>query len=556
MALPLKRLTSAAADHSVDPTVAGSIGQLGRAEDQSADRAAEPIGGAVTRSNQDIIETSPDLLRERDPEIDSAAKAGIRVDDAGVHDSAASAAGGDASRADRAGDHADLPIDHTNDTGYRVGYEVDEKAGGRSPISERPSDIGVIHAAFRDTTDDAANHGSEALSDRHVDDYHGESFGVGLGSPEPGLKVFNEAVKDRADSALSFARALFEKMKVRAAEVMDKASSYYRDMLLDLNAYRLPIKGDRNETAVRRMLNGLGSHDFEVRIVDSSKKLNAQARHYSAEQLAEPKTLAFLRSKNAQGLDIYMRPKNPDKSGLVLVDDLNKAQLYELEQAGLKPAVVVQTSEQNYQGWIRINGNGFNREEHAGITCFINETVGGDPASTDQEHFGRLVGFTNRKPIRVNDIGLPPYVRLESHDGRQAINGPWLLEEVRKSIDEAILSKKAKKAESIAEQLETKPIKPLENGWLLENRRLIEQAMIDKGITPDQSTVDFRLAMKISRAGISIEDAMGAFERELPNLDRKSDPVDYIRRTVVKAYAAVEKNAHNRLENGGSYGYY
>lgn len=293
-----------------------------------------------------------------------------------------------------------------------------------------------------------------------------------------------------------------------------------------------------------------------MRIVDSSKKLKAQARHYSAEQLAEPKTLAFLRSKNAQGLDIYVRPKDPDKSGLVLVDDLNRGQIAELEVAGLKPAVLMQTSDQNFQAWIRINRGGFDREEHAGITRFINEQIGGDPASTDQEHFGRLVGFTNRKPKRIGDTGLPPYVRLESHDGRQAINGQWLLDEVRKSIDEAILSK-AKRAEKAA-TISDAPISigTLEKGWLIEARNSIEKTMVDKGVALDASTVDFRLAMKISRLGISIDDAIEAFERELPNLQRKSDSGDYIRRTVVKAYAAVEKSNSRHLGKDDAYGYY
>ncbi len=545
----LKRLTSAAANHPVDPAVAGSVEQPGRSQDQVDDRAAESVSRAVAGADTEIIEASANALRERDPEIDSAATAGIQLDDARVDDRADAAIGGDAGRADRSRDHANLSVDHDDDAGYRVSAEIDEEARRRSRISEQPGNSVTGDFAGLNAADPGAGFISEMAGDLPVDDRGSQPFRLGLDSFSPDLNVFADAAKARTESSLSFARALFEKMKARAAEVMQKASSYYRDLLIDLNAYRLPVKGDRNEKAVRNMLNGLGIRDFEVRIIDGSKKLKAQSRYYSAEQLADPKTLAFLRSKNAQGLDIYVRPQYPDKSGLVLVDDLNRGQIAELEMAGLKPAILLQTSDQNFQAWIRINRGGFDREEHAGIARFINEQIGGDPASTDQEHFGRLVGFTNRKPKRLNDLGLPPYVRLESHDGRQAINGPWLLDEVRKSIDEAVLAKhEANKEVVILEKQEIIENNRFYPGLIKESWRAIEKSMIDSGVNPDHSKIDFRVAMKISRLNVPIDEAIKAFSLELPGLDRKSDAEDYIRRTISKAYAAVEKSNFSNLE--------
>jgi hypothetical protein len=35
---------------------------------------------------------------------------------------------------------------------------------------------------------------------------------------------------------------------------------------------------------------------------------------------------------------------------------------------------------------------------------------GGDPSSADWRHFGRLAGFTNQKPKRRLQTGLPPFV--------------------------------------------------------------------------------------------------------------------------------------------------
>jgi hypothetical protein len=360
------------------------------------------------------------------------------------------------------------------------------------------------------------------------------------------------AEKKRAASAMLATKTLFEKMKKNASMVMQSASTYYRDLLVDLNSYRLPIKGDRNESAVRRMLNGMGSRDFEVRIIDNSKKVKPQSRKYSAEQLADPKTLGFLRSKNSQGMDIYVRPRHPDKSGLVLVDDLNRAQIAELEHAGLKPAVVLQTSDQNFQAWIRINGEGFSREEHASITKFINEEVGGDPGSKDQEHFGRLVGFTNKKPERMTGLGQSPYVKLESHDGRQAINGTMLLNAVREDIETRLKRERDAKLDADAQRLVESQIwldvgdirfGQLKRGWLKEKWNSVERSMIKTGVIPDASRIDFRVAMQMRNLKVPIAEAIEAFEREMPSSDRKVDLTDYAVRTVAKAYATVELKA-------------
>lgn len=547
----LKRLTRAAANDSVDSAVASGADQFGRSEDHVVDYATESDCGAATGADQAVIEPSSGALRDRDSEVDSAAKAGVRDDDAGFDDQADAAARRAASGADRERDHADLPVHNDNDTGRRNSHGTDESAIEASGGIESADNDSAIELAGYDAASSRSGSAHEMAGDLPGNDHSNEHGGLGLVDSALDLKAFDEVVSARTESSLSFARELFDKLKARAAEAMEKASSYYRDMLLDLNAYRLPVKGNRNEKAVRNMLNGLGSGEFEVRIVDGSKKLKAQSRDYSAEQLADPKTLGFLRSKNAQGLDIYVRPKHPEKSGLALVDDLNRAQLYELEIAGLKPAVVVQTSDQNFQAWIRINGHGFGRHEHAGITRIINEQIGGDPASTDQEHFGRLVGFTNRKPKHLGENGLPPFVRLESHDGRQAINGPLLLDEVRKDLEEKIRLERAAKIDADTKRLVASQVTlevgellngRLERGWLKRKWARVERGMID----PDASRIDFRVAMQMRHLDIPIDEAIRVFERELPAGERKADLNDYAIRTVAKAYVTVDLAAENK----------
>ena len=62
---------------------------------------------------------------------------------------------------------------------------------------------------------------------------------------------------------------------------------------------------------------------------------------------------------------------------------------------------------------------------------------GGDLSSADWRHFGRLAGFTNRKPERLLQNGLPPFVRLRQCEGRTYDAAREFLEEVKSLAEKA-----------------------------------------------------------------------------------------------------------------------
>jgi hypothetical protein len=55
---------------------------------------------------------------------------------------------------------------------------------------------------------------------------------------------------------------------------------------------------------------------------------------------------------------------------------------------------------------------------------------GGDPSSADWRNFGRLAGFTNQKPERRLETGLPPFVRLRECTGHVYSAAAEFLEQV------------------------------------------------------------------------------------------------------------------------------
>jgi hypothetical protein len=87
-----------------------------------------------------------------------------------------------------------------------------------------------------------------------------------------------------------------------------------------------------------------------------------------------------------------------------------------LKSEGFEPAVVVETSPNNFQSWLN-HGQVLDTVTSTRAAKRLAARFGGDPSSVDWRHFGRLVGFTNPKPERQLPSGLRPFARLRSATG-------------------------------------------------------------------------------------------------------------------------------------------
>ena len=88
-----------------------------------------------------------------------------------------------------------------------------------------------------------------------------------------------------------------------------------------------------------------------------------------------------------------------------------------MTNAGFQPALVVETSPQNFQVWLN-HGQTLDRDMSSWAAKELAKRFGGDLSSADWRHFGRLAGFTNRKPERLLPNGLAPFVRLRQCEGK------------------------------------------------------------------------------------------------------------------------------------------
>jgi hypothetical protein len=103
------------------------------------------------------------------------------------------------------------------------------------------------------------------------------------------------------------------------------------------------------------------------------------------------RSISWLRLKNAEGRNIYIRPAG--EHSLSLIDDASIQVIEHLKSEGFAPAVVLETSPGNFQAWLH-HGQILPKLLSTLAARLLASRFGGDLASADWRHYGRLAGFT------------------------------------------------------------------------------------------------------------------------------------------------------------------
>jgi len=191
---------------------------------------------------------------------------------------------------------------------------------------------------------------------------------------------------------------------------------------------------DYTAEAVRAQVRAFGGDRFEIGIREENtgRMMN---RSWNREELE--KAVPWLKRMNATGNHIYIRPapqENGHTRGLVLVDDLKRTAIREMEREGLEPAMVLETSQGNFQAWVKL-ADSLTRDEAKEAARQLADKYQGDRSSADGLHYGRMAGFTNQKE-KYGPAGERPYVRLEQPGGQVASRAREFLEQVREKVAE------------------------------------------------------------------------------------------------------------------------
>src|SRR5271163_427955 len=191
------------------------------------------------------------------------------------------------------------------------------------------------------------------------------------------------------------------------------------------------MSSDITRSQVRRQLAAMACDHFDVGILRTDGRMLLREA-WTARQIEQ--AIPRLRHENARGAHIFVRPHGVH--ALSLVDDLGVDAIARMTDTGFEPAVIVETSPQNFQVWLN-HGRTLDRSMSSCAAKELAKRFCGDLSSADWRHFGRLAGFTNRKPERILQNGLAPFVRLRQSEGRTYYAAREFLEEVESVAEKA-----------------------------------------------------------------------------------------------------------------------
>ena len=297
--------------------------------------------------------------------------------------------------------------------------------------------------------------------------------------------------------------------------------------------------------AIRRQLAAMPHSLFLVRLIhQATRRPFPGERLWTTTQLSTPATVRFLHIRNREGCDVYIWPYAEDQNAGYILVDLDRTAPNVLETMwanGHEPCVVLQTSPGHLQVWIHVSTLPLQPAVATAIGKHLARLYGGDSASTDWRHVGRLAGFTNQKPQRRTVSGHAPWVKImHAHPGlarnadallQSALHTPALASQgFDDANSERPLGLAARRLPVAPPGIEAAEAVQIYQNWTRRWR------IAERFTQPDWSIVDLWIARKLVSQGMLTERVQDVLRLASPHFPRRhTDPDDYLRRTV--AYA-------------------
>ena len=291
--------------------------------------------------------------------------------------------------------------------------------------------------------------------------------------------------------------------------------------------------------AVRRQLTAMPNDFYFVRMIHRlTRKPCPGERIWDAGLLMRGSVVRFLRARNLQGHDIYLLPYAEHRNaGYILLDldDATPEALSLMRSNGHEPCVLLQTSPGHLQAWIRVSTTPLEPAVATWVSKQLAHTYGGDLASTDWRHLGRLAGFTNQKITHCTPSGSAPWVKVIEartilasaaqdllRSAMQALAQPFTAAPPHRMDPGLHVGKEA----TLTAQAAARIYRTWLKRWHIQER--FPQI--------DWSIVDLWLARKLLALHISPTQVEAIIRLGSPDFPRRhGDPMDYLRRTLARA---------------------
>ena len=304
------------------------------------------------------------------------------------------------------------------------------------------------------------------------------------------------------------------------------------------------------QQAVRRQLAAMPNKFYWIRLIHSVERKPAPAKRlWTAEQLVRDRVVRSLRADNRLGFNVYLWPYAERRNAGYIFLDLDHAcpdVLQDMRIHGHEPCVALETSPGHLQAWVHVSTKPLEPTVATTLGRFLAERYGGDRASTDWRHLGRLAGFCNFKPATCTLTGLAPTVQILYAEPILASAAPQLLEVAQEWL--ALYAKptppihSATSSVSITQELGVAPrphtgVTP-EGAAAVYQRWLQRCHILQRFPQPDWSIVDLWLASKLLAQHTPPAQVMEILRLGSPGFPRNhGDPEDYLRRTLARAAA-------------------
>lgn len=299
--------------------------------------------------------------------------------------------------------------------------------------------------------------------------------------------------------------------------------------------------------AIRRQLTAMPCDLYSIRLIrHCTKKAFPGDRLWTANQLMRGSVIRFLRLRNSEGWDVYIQPyADGQNAGYILVDldHSNPEVLETMCVHGHDPCVLLRTSPGHLQAWIHVSATPLQPATATAIGKQLACAYGGDSASTDWRHLGRLAGFTNQKPQRRMG-GYAPWVKvLHARAGLARLASDLLDSETVRIVPTNSMDCDRCLGSSPRWSRAIPTLTPTAAASIYQ--RWVEHwQILQRFAEPDWSIVDLWVARKLLRQGIPAQQIESVLRLGSPRFPRHhADPQDYLRRTLIRATSSVPSPA-------------
>ena len=309
----------------------------------------------------------------------------------------------------------------------------------------------------------------------------------------------------------------------------------------------MPSMSDRGvmlaTEAIRRQLAAMPNDLYLIRLIHSwTHRAFPGERLWTAAQLLDSETIGFLRVRNREGWDVHMQPHARNQNAGYILVDLDHADAPVVEQMrrnGHHPCLVLETSPGHLQAWVQVSMAAVEPCIATTVALQLAHDYGGDPASADWRHVGRLAGFTNQKLSRRSLAGYGPWVRIVHAKAGLAPQAGALVESAMQRGRPLWLTTDS----SHPSQSGIPSIDPhAAPAITLDQATAIYQDCMQRWPTgqrfspPDWSIVDLWVARHLLSQGMPAPEVQAVLQLGSPQFPRRhGNPQDYLRGTVARA---------------------